>query len=214
MVGFVDDSTGSVDDFHNNNATVDSLLGRLQVDAQLWNDLLWCSGGMLELPKCSYHFLCFDFDESGKPIPWPGTVGPPLEVKSPLGYTIPIPFKNVYTTHKTLGQYQAPAGTSKTQLLKTQANQTTLSQYLASSPDTRSQASVFYHTIYLPSIYVLPQSFFTSQELDTAEKKSTPAIFAKEGFNRNTSRHLMYGPSDYAGADTFAGDGCKEKDKL
>jgi hypothetical protein len=199
MVGFVDDSTGSVNDFHNNEATVDSLLGRLQVDAQLWNDLLWCSGGMLELPKCSYHFLFFDFDASGKPIPRPGTVGPPLEVKSPSGYTIPIPFKNVYNTHKTLGHYQAPAGTSKTQLLKTQANQTTLSQYLASSPATRSQASVFYHTIYLPSIYVFPQSFFTSKELDTAEKKSMPAIFAKEGFNRNISRHLLYGPSDYAG---------------
>jgi hypothetical protein len=68
MVGFVDDSTDSVNDFHNNEATVESLLGWLQVDAQLWNDLLWCSGGMLELPKCSYHFLFFDFDASGKPI--------------------------------------------------------------------------------------------------------------------------------------------------
>jgi hypothetical protein len=49
----------------------------------------------------------------------------------------------------------------------------------------------------------LPQSFFTSKELDTAEKKSMPAIFAKEGFNRNTSRNLLYGPSDYAGGGHF-----------
>jgi hypothetical protein len=166
MVGFVDDSTGSVNDFHANTATVDSLLDRLQVDAQLWNDLLWCSGGMLELPKCSYHFLFFDFDAPGKPLPRPGTVGPPLEVTSPQGPTIKIPFKNVYTTHKTLGHYQAPAGTSRTQLLKIQAMQSDLSQYLASSPATRTQASIFYHTIYLPSIYVLPQSFFAPQELD------------------------------------------------
>jgi hypothetical protein len=200
MAGFVDDSTSSVNDFHNNHATVDSLLSCLQVDAQLWNDLFWCSGGMLELPKCSYHFLFFDFDASGKPLPRPGTVGPPLEVTSPTGQKIPIPFKNVYTTHKTLGHYQAPAGTSKTQLLKTQSTQSTLSQYLASSPATHSQASIFYHTIYLPSIYVLPQSFFMPKELDNAEKKSMPVIFAKEGFNRNTtSRDLLYGPTDYAG---------------
>jgi hypothetical protein len=147
-----------------------------------------------------YHFLFFYFfDASGKPFPRPGTVGPPLEVTSRSGPTIPIPFKNVYTTHKTLGHYQAPVGTSKTQLLKLQAKQSTLSQYLASSPAIRSQASIFYHTIYLPSIYVLPQSFFTPQELDNAEKKSMPVIFAKEGFNRNISRSLLYGPSDYAG---------------
>jgi hypothetical protein len=199
VVGFVDDSTGSVNDYHDNTATVDSLLDRLQVDAQLLNNLLWCSSGMLELPKCSYHFLFFDFDASGKPLPRPGTVGPPLEVTSPHGPTIKIPCKNVYTTHKTLGHYQAPVGTSRTQLLKIQATQSDLSQYLASSPATRTQASVFYHTISLPSFYVLPQSFFTPQELDITEKKSMPVIFAKEGYNRNTSRDLLYGPTDYAG---------------
>jgi hypothetical protein len=152
MVGFVDDSTSTVNDFHNNAATVDSLLARLQIDAQLWNDLLWCSGGMLELPKCSYHFLIFDFDESGTPIPRAGTVGPPLEVISPQGHTITIPYKTIHNTHKTLGHYQAPAGKGQTQLKKLAAKQSTLSQYLASSPATRSQATIYYHTIYLPSI--------------------------------------------------------------
>jgi hypothetical protein len=55
----------------------------------------------------------------------------------------------------------------------------------------------------LPSIYVLPQTFFSDKELDHAEKKSMPAIFAKEGFNRNTNRDLLYGPTDYAGGGHF-----------
>ena len=38
-------------------------------DAQLWNDLLYCSGGRLELPKCSFHALCFTFKPDGTPIP-------------------------------------------------------------------------------------------------------------------------------------------------
>jgi hypothetical protein len=58
MVGFVDDSTGTVNSF---NATTqpspEELLNKMTHDAQLWHDLLWCSGGMLELQKCSYHFL-------------------------------------------------------------------------------------------------------------------------------------------------------------
>jgi hypothetical protein len=49
-------------------------------------------------------------------------------------------------------------------------------------------------------MYVLPQCSFTAKELDNAEKKSMPVIFAKEGYNRHTSRALMYGPSDYSGA--------------
>jgi hypothetical protein len=147
MVGFVDDSTGTVNDFDNNAATVEDLLGRLQHDAQLWNDLLWCSGGMLELPKCSYHFLYFEFDASGAPHPIGGTVGPPLEVITPHGDTIPILPKSVFDPHKTLGHLQSPAGTAKTQLNKIRTNQSTLSQQLASSPATRSQATTYYHTI-------------------------------------------------------------------
>jgi hypothetical protein len=48
-------------------------------------------------------------------------------------------------------------------------------------------------------LYVLPQSFFSSKALDDAEKKSMPSIFAKTGYNRNTHRSLLYGPTDYAG---------------
>jgi hypothetical protein len=58
---------------------------------------------------------------------------------------------------------------SKTQLLKLHAKQSTLSQCLASSPATTSQTLSYYHTIYLPSIYVLPQSLFAPDTLDKAE---------------------------------------------
>jgi hypothetical protein len=142
MVGFVDDSTGTINDFANNATTVEQLLQRLQHNAQLSNDLLWCSGGMLELPKCSYHFLCFEFDDSGKPHPIGDTVGPPLEVVTPQGETIPITPKCVFNPHKTLVHYHSPAGSVKTQLNKIRTKQSTLtSQQLASSPATRSQAS-------------------------------------------------------------------------
>jgi hypothetical protein len=159
---------------------------------------------MLELLKCSYHFLYFDFDASGAHHPIGGTVGPPLKVVTPQGTTIPITPKCVFDPHKTLGgHYQSPAGSAKTQLNTIRQKQSTLSQQLASSHATRSQASTYYHTIYLPSIYVLPQTFFTYKEFDNAEKKSMPIIFAKVGFNRNSSRALLYGPTDYAGGGHF-----------
>jgi hypothetical protein len=200
MVGFVDDSTGTVNSF---NATTqpspETLLNKMKHDAQLWHDLLWCSGGMLELPKCSYHFLYFDYKPDGTPLPRGGQVGPSLSIKSPTNDDVDIPAKSVFDTHKTLGHYKAPAGTSKTQLLKIQTKQSHLSQCLASSPANATQAQSFYHTIYLPSIYVLGQSFLDPDKLDQAEKKSMPTIFAKCGYNRNTHRSLLYGPTDYCG---------------
>ena len=39
----------------------------MREDAQLWHDLLWISGGKLELPKCGYHLIHYDFEQSGIP---------------------------------------------------------------------------------------------------------------------------------------------------
>jgi hypothetical protein len=98
---------------------------------------------MLELPKCSYHFLYFAFNDSGALHPLGGTVGPPLEVSTLQGHTIPITPKSLFDPHKALGHLQSPAGTAKTQLNKIRTNQSILSQQLASSPATRSQAMTY-----------------------------------------------------------------------
>jgi hypothetical protein len=101
IVGFVDDSTCTSNDF---NLSVplspDYYIQHMQIDTQLWHDLLWASDGMLELPKCSYHFLYFDFLPNGKPVQRPDTVGPPLEIIAPTGTRIQIPEKSVPCWHR------------------------------------------------------------------------------------------------------------------
>ena len=54
MVGFVDDSTCLTGGNHQH--TVKDMLNRMQSDAQLWNDILWPSGGKLELPQVQLSF--------------------------------------------------------------------------------------------------------------------------------------------------------------
>jgi hypothetical protein len=70
MVRFVDDYTGSCNDFQpQHQASLDELREWMQEDAQLWNDLLFCSGGgQLELSKCSFHVLHFVFNPTPKPV--------------------------------------------------------------------------------------------------------------------------------------------------
>jgi hypothetical protein len=62
MVGFVDNTSGSVNDLSNSSVpSIQLLVHLMQTDSQLWSDLLYNSGGALELPKCSYHVMFYDF---------------------------------------------------------------------------------------------------------------------------------------------------------
>jgi hypothetical protein len=99
MVGFVDDSTGQVNKFLNNvQPTPAQLASIMQHDAQLWSNLLWLSGGLLELPKCSYHHLHFDFDPTGKPSMRGGHVAEQIMLSDiQTGDKIPITSKSVFS---------------------------------------------------------------------------------------------------------------------
>ena len=58
MIGFVDDCTQRVNQFQNPiQPTSTKLVQLMEKDAQLWNDLLWASGGALEQSKCSFHLI-------------------------------------------------------------------------------------------------------------------------------------------------------------
>jgi hypothetical protein len=65
MVGFVDDST-CITGGHKND-TLSELVSKMTEDAQLWHALLWCADGKLELPKCGYHVIHYEFEDSGLP---------------------------------------------------------------------------------------------------------------------------------------------------
>eukprot|EP00957_Ditylum_brightwellii_P052837 4005558-Ditylum_brightwellii.AAC.1 len=61
MVGFAYDTADQTKKIHNNHATPEQLIELMQHDAQLWSELLWVLGGLLELDKCLYHFIYYCF---------------------------------------------------------------------------------------------------------------------------------------------------------
>jgi hypothetical protein len=65
ITGFVDDNNaqtmGSPDE------TEEALALRCTHDAQLWHDIFWVTGGALEISKCSYQPIRFDFSDSDTP---------------------------------------------------------------------------------------------------------------------------------------------------
>jgi hypothetical protein len=131
MVGFVDDSTGTYNDFQpQQEHDLQTMTSRMQSDAQKWNDLLWCTGGKLELTKCSFHVLWFEFKPNGTPVSILDPPEHPIALRdSESGEMVSIQPKSSSDPHKTLGHWKAPSKhNNKTQLqnLATKAQRTTL----------------------------------------------------------------------------------------
>ena len=202
MIGFVDDSTGQVNSFESSTQPTPEFLRQImQLDAQLWSDLLWLSGGLLELSKCSFHQIHYDFADDGTPLMRAGTYGTPLLIQdAQTNSAVQIPAKSVFEPHKTLGHYKAPAGNHATQLKVLRTHSDAMSKLVATSPCNRTDSWFFYTAIYLPSIgYVLPNCFFTEKELLKVQKAALRAFLAKCGFNRNTHRAIVFAPLRYGG---------------
>eukprot|EP00957_Ditylum_brightwellii_P014657 1104547-Ditylum_brightwellii.AAC.1 len=89
----------------------------MQFDTQLWSNLMWVSGGLLELEECSYHNLHFKFELNGRHVT--SFDAPPFKIQlkhTQTSETVDIPFKPVCDLHKTVGHYKAPAATGATQI--------------------------------------------------------------------------------------------------
>lgn len=216
MVGFVDDSTGTSNDFSpQTEAATITILRQMQYDAQIWNDLLWCSGGKLELSKCSFHTLIFESYPDGSARPIMSRYPHPINLKDSLtNEIIAVPSKSADDPHKTLGHWKAPAEPRQTTQLNTLISKAqTIATLIHLSKVSRFGATLAYHGIYLTSLkYVLPQCFFTPHALQKAERKTTSLIVAKCGYNRHTSLALRYAPLTHAGCgfvrwQTLQGEG-------
>ena len=83
MIGFVDDSNGQVNAFlQSPQPSPEELISKMQEDAQTWNDLLWSSGGALELTKCSYQILHWEFKADGSPKIVTAPIGEEVKVQN------------------------------------------------------------------------------------------------------------------------------------
>lgn len=203
MVGFVDDSTGTYNDFQpQEERSIHALLQRMECDAQIWNNLLHCSGGKLELPKCSFHVLRFQFQPNGQPVPSLETYEGMIQILDLETQTrVPIPSKCAFAHHKTLGHLKAPYSGQNAALRHVQEKANKLALLISISPINRQGAYVAYNTVFVPSIqYTLPQSFFSRKALDKAQSESMSKIIAKCGrYNRKTARAILLAPISHAG---------------
>lgn len=201
MTGFVDDCAQRVNQFDADPQPSDTtLMTIMEKDAQLWNDLLWTSGGQLEPTKCSFHLIQSDWTSTGQPFLKGGIQRFPIYIQH-NGQPLPAKQKSNYDAHKSLGCYISPAYT-RTQPWKALTNKNeTFAQLLESNFFSRSEAWTFYTSIYLPSItypmVITPLDKSQCQQLDARFLRS---LLPRCGYNRNIPRSVRYGPVSMGGA--------------
>ena len=206
MVGFVDDSNGQTNLFDRDDTEItrQQIIVQLEHNAQLWAELLGATGGALELSKCSYHVMAWQFTMTGAPtLVTDSSRFKGVSVKDPVsGKDQELDYLSPYAAHKTLGHYKDPAGTQREQYRQLKLKSDKSVEFLYQCALIPEEAWTFYYACYLPSIgYPLANSYFTEAQLTNIQRKAMSIIIAKCGYNRNTKRAIIYGPLEYGGAN-------------
>jgi hypothetical protein len=204
MVGFVDDTYGSVNDFSRTPPPSSTeLVSNAQHDSQLWSDLLHRSGGALELTKSKYHTVSYLFTPSRAPVLQGGQVGPSLCVTSSnASTTMKFQHLSAYTARKTLGCYKEPSGNQQAASKHLLANSNRRARQLATSPLDQKESWTYYHSVYLPSVsYALPVGHLPSPLLANIQAPAIRTFLPKCGYNRNMPRVVVFGPQEYGGIE-------------
>ena len=202
MIGFVDDSNACVNDFANPNQSPTVLLQRATADAQLWNDLLCCSGGALEIPKCAYHLAHYDFSAAGAPV----LKTLPLQqdavkIREPSKLDpTSLKYLSPYVARKTLGCSKSPSTNFKASLQHIASIAKGKSEAVLKNFISAESAHRYYYSVFLPSVtYSFPTNTIPERHLRKVQNESIRPILNRMGYARSIPHAIVYGPQFLGG---------------
>jgi hypothetical protein len=180
-----------------NNSLVVTML---QHDAQRWERLLWSSGGLLNLQKCLFYIMSWDFDDKGRPSLKKQSAHPhPLQLTS--GDSPELQSVTQYDSaeaHRYLGDWISCSLQMLTALSVLQANASNYARRVLTSPLSKRDAWIAYYAIFIPSItYTFLVTHHSDKRLCKLQSASTRSTRSKIGYNRNTPYAVVFGPTLY-----------------
>ena len=134
----------------------------------------------LELTKCKYHVMHYDFKPSGEPQmviePQPPTH---LTVTNATNQPVHITHVPSDQALQYLGCHKCPMNQNKQeQVLTSQCKD--FARKVISSHLTRRMTNMFYSGIYIPSVgYCLPMTYFTKKELEAIQRPAHRAMLSR-----------------------------------
>jgi hypothetical protein len=203
--GFVDDITHW--NIHMSRSliegdTTETINAETTTAAQWWEELLCTTGGKLELSKCFYYPIIWEFDHDGNAtIQEPSQTNASIILKDSITKeNIPIEAKSCNDAHKTLGVMACPQGNNSAEYQRMKTKCSNFAQRMGSAILTREEATIFYRTICIPSItYSFAVGTFNEKQAQSLQGSLTQATLNGMGYNRKTPSAVVYGPTSLGG---------------
>jgi hypothetical protein len=198
---FVDDTSLGFSDY--GKMTYRAMVAKLQEIAQRWENLLHYSGGSLNLKKCFWFIMYWQWHQ-GRPLCRAIKSDDPTVCLTSGSDPTPKVIENrpLTTPSKMLGVWLTPTGNFAEHLkvMKTKAD--TFSVRIKSSRLTSRDTTTFHRTMYFPSMrYSLAAMAVDEEELNQLQTKITPTMLQKLGASSTTPTVIRHGPTDLAGLD-------------
>ena len=192
------------DCWQHHEATMIDLCRSAQRDCQLWHDLLGVINQQLELPKCGYHALEYEFSSTGKPLLFNH---PQAEITLIDNMVQPLQINQWMNDRasKYLGHQESLPNRipQLNALTKKCDGHECLSDPLLPLEQIGSTHLLSGNLSSECGMVLLPCSHFTEKELQKAQTKAHRAFIAKSGYNCNTASAVLFGPQYLGGAGFF-----------
>jgi hypothetical protein len=176
------------------------LLSMICQDSQGWERLLYTAAGKLELPKCKFGLIRWQYDSQGTALLCPST-GEPLRLEdSETHRSVDVPQLDPAEAYKYLGIHVALDGNM---VALQKALQEKCQQFLyifSQSHLSQTNMQLCYRTVFSPSVkYVLPATSLDPDFLDKVQRPIIALVLSKLGFNQHMPREVVLAPLHFGG---------------
>jgi hypothetical protein len=198
---FVDDATNLLNDIGKTPMDEATLVNALQTLAQMWERLLFSTGGALKPQKCFWYAITWQW-ASGFPIMRStNKFQHSIAIHdSPTNTNVTLQHKGIAEAERTLGVRIAPNGSQHRELAWLRSKAHSFASYISKGNLSREEAHRAYHSIFIPSLtYSLGSTSFTAVEATSIQKRPINLILASMGINRNMPRSVVYAPITLGG---------------
>ncbi len=200
---FVDDTSLG---FTDTNSTNEDMIQRLQAISQTWEHLLHLSGGALNLKKCSWYILYWDWQKGRPVLRAPQPTDPIVTLKQgskPQPHT-EVERMDLSKAPRILGVHLSPLGDFSQQIKVCKHKADAFAAKLLSPTITASDARIFHRSIYIPSMrYPLTALAVDEEALSSIQSKIIPTILQKLHINKNLPTSIRHGPITMGGMELY-----------
>jgi hypothetical protein len=197
--GFVNDTSLFINLLRNfiNLNDIHQLTSRLQHDKLALKELLEASGGKLELTKCFYYILRWQFNNKGNRRPTTITeqrlVTPKISVPVTFTNTTKvIQQKEIYKAQKTLGCYKCILSNKEAKIIHLKTRSDQLAYMIKNHQLTHKQATLAYNLVYISSLKKGRPSMSLSYDLiNNIHRYAFNKFVSAMGIDHGTHRALI-----------------------